>query len=201
MPALRASSRKLEPAGTSISFFSLTNTTLGMEIIPSGRERWCNPLTLWTFARILRTRRSWVQWGESRQTMNEGNAPAVRLAHLSDVHISAERLGWRLRDYFNKRWTGWINYRWLGRRRRFRRGGEVLSAIVREFTERRPDHVIFSGDATALGFEPEFAHAAEMLRVGNPAMPPGLAVPGNHDYYTRATARSGLFEKYFAPWQ
>jgi 3',5'-cyclic AMP phosphodiesterase CpdA len=30
---------------------------------------------------------------------------------------------------------------------------------------------------------------------------PGLAVPGNHDYYTRGAARSGLFERVFAAWQ
>jgi hypothetical protein len=30
---------------------------------------------------------------------------------------------------------------------------------------------------------------------------PGLAVPGNHYYYVRRVAISGLFERYFAPWQ
>jgi len=28
-----------------------------------------------------------------------------------------------------------------------------------------------------------------------------LAVPGNHDYCTRAAVQSGHFERYFAPWQ
>jgi len=127
--------------------------------------------------------------------------PVVRLAHLSDIHISARPLGWRLDDYVTKRWTGWINYRWLGRRHRFRGAEQALAAIVEELVRRRPDHVIFSGDAVALGFEAEFARAAALIRVGDPAMPPGLAVPGNHDYYTRGTGRSGLFEKYFAAWQ
>src|SRR6185437_143486 len=35
IPALRAASRRLVPAGTSISCFSLTKTTFGMELPPS----------------------------------------------------------------------------------------------------------------------------------------------------------------------
>ncbi len=62
------------------------------------------------------------------------------------------------------------------------------------------DHIVFSGDATALGLEAEFRRAAEILGVGDRPIP-GIAVPGNHDYLTRATAASGLFERYFAAWQ
>src|SRR5262249_20772699 len=58
--------------------------------------------------------------------------------------------------------------------------------------------VVFSGDATTLGFEAEFAVAARALEIDSM---PGLAVPGNHDYYTRAPVKTGLFERYFAPWQ
>jgi len=128
-------------------------------------------------------------------------APAVRLAHLSDVHITARPLGWRRPDWFTKRFPGWINYRWLGRAHRFRRADEVLAALLTDLRARPPDRVIFSGDATALGFEAEFVRAALLLGVGSPEALPGLAVPGNHDYYTPAVQRSGLFERYFAPWQ
>jgi len=125
----------------------------------------------------------------------------IRLAHFSDIHITAPHLDWKLGDWFNKRYAAWVNFRWLGRRHRFGRADEVLTRLVAEIAERRPDHIIFSGDATALGFESEFRRAAEMLRVGDASMPPGLAVPGNHDYCTRQAAASGLFERYFAPWQ
>jgi 3',5'-cyclic AMP phosphodiesterase CpdA len=125
----------------------------------------------------------------------------VYLAHLSDVHITAPRLEWRLSDWFNKRWPGWINFRWLGRRYRFRRADEVLIALAAELRTRRPDRVLFSGDATAMGFESEFKRAVDLMGVAHPEMPPGLAVPGNHDYYTRSVAASGLFERYFGPWQ
>jgi 3',5'-cyclic AMP phosphodiesterase CpdA len=122
----------------------------------------------------------------------------TRLAHLSDVHITAPHLEWTRGDVFSKRYAAWVNFRWLGRRHRFRQADEVLRLLVEELPRRGVDHVVFSGDATALGFESEFRRAAELLRVG--CGPPGLAVPGNHDYVTRPAASSGLFERYFAPW-
>ncbi len=125
----------------------------------------------------------------------------IYLAHLSDVHITAPKLEWRLRDWFTKRWPAWVNFRWLGRRYRFRRADEILVELTRELRERRPDRIVFSGDATAMGFESEFRRAADFLGVGNPQTPPGLAVPGNHDYCTKGVAASGLFERYFGSWQ
>lgn len=121
----------------------------------------------------------------------------IRLAHLSDVHISSPRLEWGWRDWINKRFTSWGNLRWLGRGESFARADEVLGRLIDHLPDRRVDHLIFSGDATALGFESELNRAAEILRVGHM---PGLAVPGNHDYLTRTAAESGQFEKYFAPW-
>jgi 3',5'-cyclic AMP phosphodiesterase CpdA len=100
-----------------------------------------------------------------------------------------------------KRVTGWLNLRFLGRGYRFRRGPKILKALTAELRQRQPDHVVFSGDATALAFEAEFDRAARALGVGDPQMPPGFAVPGNHDVYVRTAARRGLFESYFAPWQ
>jgi 3',5'-cyclic AMP phosphodiesterase CpdA len=124
----------------------------------------------------------------------------VRLAHFSDIHLTTRRLGWSLHDLPTKRVTGWFHLRALGRGRQFRMAHDVARGLVREFRERKPDRIVFSGDATALGFDSETAHAARLLRVGENDLPPGLAVPGNHDYYTRASARSGAFERDFAPW-
>ncbi len=133
---------------------------------------------------------------------SSAGAPSpVRLAHVSDIHVTADPIGWKRADYFSKRYTGWLNYRWLGRRHRFRHADAVLAALTAELAHARPDRVIFSGDATALGFEAEFTRAATLLHVAGPDRLPGLAVPGNHDYYTRAVQASGLFERYFAPWQ
>jgi 3',5'-cyclic AMP phosphodiesterase CpdA len=124
---------------------------------------------------------------------------AVRLAHFSDIHITAPTFRWQSGDYFTKRLPGWINYRWLGRRHRFRDADQVLRALVKDLHARTSDRVIFSGDATALGFEEELAEAAAIL--GSSPSLPGLAVPGNHDYYTPAVAQSGIFERYFGSWQ
>ncbi|HZU34722.1 MAG TPA: metallophosphoesterase, partial [Gemmataceae bacterium] len=128
-------------------------------------------------------------------------ASAVRLVHFSDIHVTARPLGWQRGDWLSKRFTGWLNHRWLGRAHRFRQADQVVSRLMQDLQARPPDRVVFSGDATALGFEAEFARAAALLGVGGPQALPGLAVPGNHDYYTRAVADSGLFEHYFAPWQ
>ncbi|MBV9121950.1 MAG: metallophosphoesterase [Planctomycetes bacterium] len=124
----------------------------------------------------------------------------VRLVHFSDIHITARPLGWQRGDWFTKRLPGWINYQ-LGRKFRFRQAEVVLAALVADLQRHPPDRVVFSGDATALGFEAEFQRAAELLGVAGPNALPGLAVPGNHDYYTPEAAASGLFERYFAPWQ
>jgi 3',5'-cyclic AMP phosphodiesterase CpdA len=133
--------------------------------------------------------------------MATADPPPVRLAHLSDVHITTQKLGWSRRDWFSKRVTGYINLRWLGRRYRFRSAEEVLAALVADIRQRRPDHLIFSGDATNLGFEAEFVRATALLGLGGAEPLPGLAVPGNHDYYTRAVAAAGVFERHFAAWQ
>jgi 3',5'-cyclic AMP phosphodiesterase CpdA len=122
----------------------------------------------------------------------------LRLAHLSDIHVTAAGCRWRGRDWFNKRMSGWLNLRLLGRGPRFAHADAVLKALRDDLRQQRVDHVIFSGDATALGFAEEAARAAELLGVGDL---PGLAVPGNHDYFTHADIRAGHFEKHFAPWQ
>ncbi len=96
--------------------------------------------------------------------------------------------------------TGWLNWH-LGRRRHFGRAEAILAAFATRLHADPPDAVVFSGDATVLAWEAEFARAAELLGAGGPRPLPGFAVPGNHDYYTRAAAASGHFERYFAAWQ
>jgi 3',5'-cyclic AMP phosphodiesterase CpdA len=125
-------------------------------------------------------------------------AASIRLAHFSDVHLSAPRCGWKPRDWFNKRLTSWLNHR-FSRAARFALAEEIVTRLMDELPRRAIDHAVFSGDATALGFEAEIRRAAQMLRVEQPMR--ALAIPGNHDYCTRSAAASGHFERYFAPWQ
>lgn len=132
--------------------------------------------------------------------MVEGSS-MLRLAHLSDIHVTAPGCRWRPRDWFNKRMSAWVNLRVLGRGQRFAHADAILAALRADLCEQRVDHVIFSGDATALGFPEETARAAELLDVGAAGGLPGIAVPGNHDYTTHADFHGGHFEKHFAPWQ
>jgi 3',5'-cyclic AMP phosphodiesterase CpdA len=126
-------------------------------------------------------------------------APTIRLAHFSDIHVTAPDCSWRLSDWLNKRMSAWVNLHLLGRGKNFRHGERILTALREELRQRNFAHLIFSGDATALGFEEEMRRAAELLGVGE--APAGLAVPGNHDYCTHSAMYSGHFERYFAPWQ
>jgi 3',5'-cyclic AMP phosphodiesterase CpdA len=91
----------------------------------------------------------------------------IRLAHLSDVHVTAPRLPWQLRDWFSKRLSSWANYAWLGREHRFAHGDQVLFRLMDDLEARKIDHVVFSGDATALGFETEMDRASCLLRVAD----------------------------------
>ncbi|MGH7169752.1 MAG: metallophosphoesterase family protein [Gemmataceae bacterium] len=127
--------------------------------------------------------------------------PTVRLAHFSDIHVTAPACSWRLRDCLNKRMSAWINLYLLGRGKHFRHTERILTALRTELKQRSFHHLVFSGDATAMGFEEEMRRAAEFLGIGSEEQLPGLAVPGNHDYCTSAAMRSGHFERYFASWQ
>lgn len=123
-----------------------------------------------------------------------------RVVHFSDIHVFHAEAAWRAPDWFSKRLTGWMNLKYTPRGKQFRETLHVLRRLVDDIHARKPDLLLFTGDATSLGVEEEFALAAEVLRVGAADSPPGLAVPGNHDYYTRRSVHEGLFEKYFAPW-
>lgn len=124
----------------------------------------------------------------------------IRLAHFSDIHLTAVRLGWRKRDALNKRTTGWVNAKLLGRGASFRHANDVTAVLRGEFASRGFDQLVFSGDASTLGFASEVQEAARRLGVNEEGVPPGIAVPGNHDLYVRGSLRGRAFEEAFAPW-
>ena len=125
----------------------------------------------------------------------------LRLCHFSDIHLTASPIGWSVRDLFGKRVTGWFNVNALGRGARFKHAPSVVDVLRQEFTTRGYDHLVFSGDATMLGFESEMLVAAEALGVHDESLPPCIAVPGNHDVYVGRVERRRLFEFAFRPWQ
>jgi 3',5'-cyclic AMP phosphodiesterase CpdA len=106
---------------------------------------------------------------------------ALRFAQLSDPHLTSLR-GVRWRELANKRLLGYLS--WLKKRRAEHRP-EVLSALLRDLTAQRPDHVVITGDLTHVGTQDEFGQARRWLEtVGTPA---GVTViPGNHDAYAPA---------------
>jgi 3',5'-cyclic AMP phosphodiesterase CpdA len=114
--------------------------------------------------------------------------------------VTAPACRWRLCDWFNKRMSAWINLHLLGRKKHFGHTDEILKALLTELRQHRFDRILFSGDATAMGFEEEVRRAADLLDVGAGGDLPGLAVPGNHDYCTHAAMHGGQFERHFAPW-
>lgn len=125
----------------------------------------------------------------------------IRLIHFSDIHLTAKPLGWTPRDVYSKRLTGWVNVKMLGRGKSFKDAPKVIGTFMREVREQPLDGLIFSGDATGMGFESEFAVAAKAIGVGDDSLPSAIAVPGNHDVYTHRSARKGYFEQYFGAWQ
>jgi 3',5'-cyclic AMP phosphodiesterase CpdA len=125
----------------------------------------------------------------------------IRLLHFSDIHVTTAQPGTSWRDWCNKRLMGWFNVHLLGRGARLAQA-EALTRLLRaEILQRRPDAVIFTGDASLFGFPAEIEQAAGLLGLPGDAPCPGIAVPGNHDYYVSAAAQAGAFERLFSPWQ
>jgi 3',5'-cyclic AMP phosphodiesterase CpdA len=123
----------------------------------------------------------------------------LRLAQFSDIHLTATPLRLAARDWLGKRATGWFNAR-LRRGKHFIVSATIAKTLAHDLRTRGYDHVIFSGDATNLGLRAEFEEVDRVLRPAD-GYPPALAIPGNHDYYTRRAATAGEFERVFAPWQ
>ncbi len=106
----------------------------------------------------------------------------VSLAHLSDIHLSPlPPMAWR--DYFNKRATGYLNWRL---KRRTSLDGIGLAALVEHLHEQAPDFTCITGDLVNLGLDAEIATALGWLKGIGPADKVCIC-PGNHDAYLRDT--------------
>lgn len=125
----------------------------------------------------------------------------ISFCHVSDIHINTRKNPWGLKSLFSKSLTGWINLKLLGRGRQFKHTEKIIPAMRADIALQKTDCLVFSGDASALGFEDEIREASELLGAPNPAFLPGIAVPGNHDVHALHSSASGHFEKYFSHWQ
>lgn len=121
-------------------------------------------------------------------------AGAVRVLHISDVHVDVP-----LR---NVPWDSWMGKRLLGganlmlrRGKHFRRVREKMIALDRFRREREVDLVLCTGDYTVLGTEAELAAAREVIDPLTKAPLGFVTVPGNHDVYLPDAI--GRFERFF----
>jgi 3',5'-cyclic AMP phosphodiesterase CpdA len=118
----------------------------------------------------------------------------MRLFHISDLHFQADipwsrfpSLGWR-------RLVAQTEYRLLGRRDRFAAVVATVRRLLAEAVSLKADHLLVSGDLTALALPEEFEEARQHLASWSGRM---TIIPGNHDRYTPGAARARLFETTF----
>ncbi|MHB1845675.1 MAG: metallophosphoesterase family protein [Deltaproteobacteria bacterium] len=118
----------------------------------------------------------------------------MRILHISDLHFQGDcplsrwpALGWR-------RVVAQTEFRLLGRRRLFLRVRETVARLLAEADRLEVDHLLVSGDLTALSLPEEFEAAREALMPWRGRM---TIVPGNHDRYTPEASRARLFEQAF----
>ncbi len=116
---------------------------------------------------------------------------ALRFAHCSDIHL-LNLEGVRPWQFLNKRITGAVN---LALKRRRAHNDALFDRIVEHAHQLDVDRLVITGDLTNLALASEFAHVAEKL---DQAGLPVTVIPGNHDAYTRGSARHGRFEQYLA---
>lgn len=113
----------------------------------------------------------------------------MRLLLLGDLHFYR---AWLLpHEWLSKRLLGQANLL-LNRRRHF--DHQLLPGLIRRAVAQKPDWALLTGDLTTTALAREFSDARtvlENLRVQVPV----LAIPGNHDRYTFASARRRVMER------
>ncbi|MFC1707038.1 metallophosphoesterase family protein [Planctomycetota bacterium] len=124
----------------------------------------------------------------------------VRIAHFSDIHVTADPSGVRFTDLLSKRFAGWLNLRLFRRHMRFRDALSVLRAFVVDVAAQETDLMVFTGDVTSLSLKQEYSRAATILGslVESPTV---LGIPGNHDVYVAADAHGAAFRRHFGSWE
>ncbi|HHB83447.1 MAG TPA: metallophosphoesterase [Devosia sp.] len=107
------------------------------------------------------------------------------IAHISDIHLSPlPRV--RIRDLFNKRLTGYINWK-------LKRGANMCpdagKSLVEHMLSQRPEMSVVTGDLVNIALPEETRNAAAWLRYLGPSERVCM-VPGNHDAYLPGSLES-----------
>ncbi len=118
---------------------------------------------------------------------------ALRFLHCSDIHLLS-LTGVGPHRFLNKRLTGGINLM-LARGRHH--SAKLFDRMVEHARDLAVDRVVVTGDLSNLALDEEFVHIVDKLEgIGLPV----TVIPGNHDTYTRASARQRRFEHHFTPY-
>jgi 3',5'-cyclic AMP phosphodiesterase CpdA len=119
---------------------------------------------------------------------------AMRVLHISDVHVDVPLADVPWSDWLGKRMLGGGNHV-LRRSAHFRNTRAKLAALDRFRREQAIDLVICTGDYTVLGTRPELVAAREAIEPLTKAPSGFVTVPGNHDVYVADAL--GRFEAEF----
>lgn len=103
---------------------------------------------------------------------------------------SWRRMGWR-------RIAGQLELQVARRARRYVHARETIERLIAEGFRRGADHVILSGDLTALAVDAEFEGVLRALGDLGGRPERLTVVPGNHDVFTPGSVRKGRFESWF----
>jgi 3',5'-cyclic AMP phosphodiesterase CpdA len=124
----------------------------------------------------------------------------VKIAHFSDIHITATTGAIPWRAMFSKRIVGWLNLQLFGRKNDFREASRITEALVADLQETGADHILFTGDLTGLALDSEFKEAHRLLEplLGGPGI---TGIPGNHDFYVADAVKKDTYELLFGPWE
>ncbi len=114
----------------------------------------------------------------------------MRIAHISDFHFT--HLTWNPFRLFSKRALGNINWLALRRKHFFEQQLDPLPSLMQDL---KVDLVLFGGDFSTTALQEEFEKAARFIKK---IKQPWIAVPGNHDHYTRRSSNNKHFYRFFS---
>ncbi|MGB7978289.1 MAG: metallophosphoesterase [Chlamydiales bacterium] len=113
----------------------------------------------------------------------------MRIAQLSDFHFT--QLTWNPLRLFSKRVLGNLNWLFL-RQHNFFEG--QLESLPTLFQELSVDWVLLGGDFSTTSLPEEFEKGVQFVKA---LKSPWIAIPGNHDRYTRGSCRDKDFYRFF----
>lgn len=113
----------------------------------------------------------------------------MKIGHISDIHW-LDTKGAKVTDFLNKRISGGIN---LLAGRAKTHSQQTAQCALQTLAEQNCDHLVITGDLTNLALPSEFSGVKAMLNqyFRDEQM---TIVPGNHDFYTRESAKAKRFE-------